>query len=141
MVHALGVVCRELLPHAVDYSCLPLLHCIKDSLHICLIQRCRAADRNPGTRNELGPPTELHAMLVTWHLGLFSLGPPQFLLTCHSKPKLVLTGASAPVASGVLCDQASEEKWSLRQQAGGLLLQLLSSDEIGIRRNFFNPEK
>ena len=41
----------------------------------------------------------------------------------------------------MLCDQASEEKWSLRQQAVELLLQVLSSDEIRIRRNVLNPEK
>lgn len=44
-------------------------------------------------------------------------------------------------SSGVLYDQASEEKWSLRQQAGELLLQVLSSNGTGIRRNLSNPEK
>lgn len=45
------------------------------------------------------------------------------------------------MSSGMLCDQVSEEKWSLRQQVRGLLLQVLSSDDSGMRRNVLNPEE
>lgn len=81
-MHALGVVCRELLSHAGELSCLPPVHCSKDSY-----KSIQFGDVEQENLQEVGNLTP---------------GPGTVCAYAQDKGKLVLTRTSVPVASGML---------------------------------------